>query len=284
MPFEIRHGLVKKNILVMGIPRESRLHHVLDTSLNRIRLPGHGIVLPDLTAEMLRARAGDTLTVKPLYPGFDESEVRVARVVPQYLGQTAYMDLAYESSLLDEPRAMNAVLLEVDPARERDLVAAAKDMPTVATLDVKSALMAHFETMFIDFMWIAISFYILFAGIIAFAVIYTSAALSIGERSRELASMRVLGLHRSEIARIVFGEYFTLSVIGILAGIPLGLLMAKGIILAYKSELYTFPYVIYNTTYLETAAAIALFLVLARLACERPLRKLDMVSALKRKD
>ena len=38
-----------------------------------------------------------------------------------------------------------------------------------------------------------IFFFVLFAGIIAFGVVYNSARVSLSERSRELASLRVLG-------------------------------------------------------------------------------------------
>jgi len=86
------------------------------------------------------------------------------------------------------------------------------------------------------------------------------------------------------VATTVFGEYFTLSALGVLAGFPLGLLFARGLSLAYTSELYTFPFIVRPTTYLEVAGAIAVFLLLARLACEWPLRKLDMTATLKRSD
>ncbi|MHC4600392.1 MAG: ABC transporter permease [Planctomycetota bacterium] len=284
MPYEIRHGTIKKTILVVGLTEGSDLLHVLDTSLRRVEIPPHGIVLPEVTAQSLRAKVGDLLDLKPLYPGFRDKTARVARVVPQYLGQTAYMDFRSACRLMDEAYAVNGVLLETDETREEALIAAVKDTPAVATVELKDRVLDHFKKMFIDYMWIGMLFYLIFAGVIGFSVIYTSAALSIGERARELATFKVLGLHHSEVSRVVFGEYLTLSVVGILVGFPLGLLFAWGIILAYQSELYTFPFVVYPATYLKVAVAIVLFLVLARLACERPLRKLDMVATMKRSD
>jgi len=284
MPYEIQNGNVKRNILVVGVPRQSSLLHVLDTSLRRVELPPHGIVLPEVTARSLRAKAGDRLVLKPLYPGFREKTANVARVVPQYLGQTAYMDIRSASCLMDEALAVNGILLEIEKEGYAELVESVKDTPAVATVELKYRVLKHFREMFLDFMWIGMLFYILFAGVIGFSVIYTSAALSIGERARELATMRVLGLHHREVVRAVFGEYFTLSLIGILSGFPLGLLFAWSIITAYQSELYTFPFVVYPSTYAKVAFCIVIFIVLARLACERPLKKLDMVATLKRSD
>ncbi|MHC5038945.1 MAG: ABC transporter permease [Planctomycetota bacterium] len=284
MPYEVKHNGLKKTILAIGVPPDAQLLHVLDTSERRVTLPRWGIVLPEVTAESLRAREGDVLLMKPLYPGFDEKPVRVSRVVPQYLGQTAYMDIRYASRLVGESMAMNGVLLKTEKELEDDLVAFVKDTPAVATVELKGRTLKYFQKMFIDFMWIGMLFYLLFAGVIGFSVIYTSAALSIGERARDLATLRVLGLRHREVTRVVFGEYFTLSLLGIGAGIPLGLFFAWSVILMYQSELYTFPFVIKAGTFLKAGGAVVLFLLLARLACERPLRKLDMVATLKRSD
>ena len=47
---------------------------------------------------------------------------------------------------------------------------------------------------------------VIFAGIIAFGVVYNAARVSLSERSRELASLRVLGFTRAEISLILLGE------------------------------------------------------------------------------
>ena len=51
----------------------------------------------------------------------------------------------------------------------------------------------------------------MFAGIIAFGVVYNSARVSLSERSRELASLRVLGFTRAEISMILLGELAVLT-------------------------------------------------------------------------
>ena len=58
----------------------------------------------------------------------------------------------------------------------------------------------------------------IFAAIIAFGVVYNAARVSLSERGRELASLRVLGFTRGEIAYILLGELAVLT----LAALPLG--------------------------------------------------------------
>ena len=78
-----------------------------------------------------------------------------------------------------------------------------------------------------------IFFNVLFAGIIAFGVVYNSARVSLSERSRELASLRVLGFTRAEISLILLGELAVLTVlalpVGALIGYALGQLIITGL-------------------------------------------------------
>ena len=59
---------------------------------------------------------------------------------------------------------------------------------------------------------------VLFASVIAFGVVYNAARVSLSERSRELASLRVLGFTRAEISLILMGELALLT----LAALPIG--------------------------------------------------------------
>ena len=70
-----------------------------------------------------------------------------------------------------------------------------------------------------------IFFNVLFAGVIAFGVVYNSARVSLSERSHELASLRVLGFTRAEISLILLGELALLTV----AALPVGALIGYGL-------------------------------------------------------
>ena len=82
---------------------------------------------------------------------------------------------------------------------------------------------------------------LLFAGVIAFGVVYNAARVSLSERSHELASLRVLGFTRAEISLILLGELALLT----LAALPVGALFGYGlsaaIVQTVQSEVYRFP-------------------------------------------
>ena len=63
-------------------------------------------------------------------------------------------------------------------------------------------------------MGVLVAFNVLFASTIAFGVVYNAARISLSERSRELASLRVLGFTRAEISSILLGELALLTLVG----------------------------------------------------------------------
>ena len=59
----------------------------------------------------------------------------------------------------------------------------------------------------------------LFTTIVTFGVVYNSARISLAERARDLASLRVLGFRRHEVSYVLLGELGLL----VLLSIPLGI-------------------------------------------------------------
>jgi len=122
---------------------------------------------------------------------------------------------------------------------------------------------------------------LMFACIIAVGVVYNSARISLAERSRELATLRVIGFTRREISGILLGE---LAIVTLLA-IPLGLMLGKGfawwMCTAFDQELFRFPMVISNRTYAWAALVVICASAVSGLIVRRNLDHLDLVAVLK---
>jgi putative ABC transport system permease protein len=123
-----------------------------------------------------------------------------------------------------------------------------------------------------------------FAILIAFGVVYNSARISLSERARELASMRVLGFSRREISAILLGE---LSIL-IFAAIPIGYLMGYGlasaIVVSLDTELFRIPLIIDAETYGMGGLVVLVAGVLSALAVRRRLDRLDLIGVLKSRE
>jgi len=210
-----------------------------------------------------------------------ESTVRIRDVVQQYLGTGAYMNIRALSRLLDEPFAVNAVLLRVEQGREGELSRYLKDVPAVAAVEVKKESRRKIEETLAASLAISNLFMTVFSGVIAFAIIYNSTSISLTERTRDLASLRVLGFKLSELRRIVFGENVLLSVAGTALGMGAGTLLCMWMVSAYQTDVYRFPFHISASTFVASGLSIAVFVLIANLASRRRIARLDMVEVLK---
>jgi putative ABC transport system permease protein len=196
----------------------------------------------------------------------------------------AYMDLRSLSRLLEEPFAMNAALLRTERGAERDVARELRDVAAVSGVTVKQdAYRSLMDTLGAS-MQISNAIIAIFASVIAFAIIYNTTTVSLMERRRELASLRVLGFSTREVGRILYNENALLSALGLLLGIPLGLGLCRLLVEAYETELYRFPFHFEYGTVVYTAAMTVLFVGVANWAVHRKVRRLDIVEVLKARE
>ena len=123
-----------------------------------------------------------------------------------------------------------------------------------------------------------------FSAVIACAVIYNVTAVSLAERARELASLRVLGFTQSEVGQILYRENFVLAGIGLLLGIPTGLGICRLMVIAYDTELFRMPYYIDRITYVYVIVLIVAFVAASNWAVHYKIRRLNLVEVLKERE
>ncbi len=269
---------------VNGIEANGQLMRLLDTNLKVIELPQQGIVLTDYLAELLHIKAGDMLTITVLEGNRPTVQVPVIGTAKQYLGVNAYMQRDALNQLLKEGNAISGALLKVDEHYQRDIYAELKDMPRIAgVIEHESAIKAFYDTLaetILFFTFITT----LFGGSIAFGVIYNSMRIALSERNRELASLRVFGFKRGEIAYILLGELGLLT----LVAIPLGMLIGYGLCaymaFQFDTDLYRVPLVLGINIYAFSALIVIISSIISAMMIWRNLAHLDMVAVLKTKE
>lgn len=269
---------------VQGLPTDRRLRRLLDAELNDVALPEQGVILTDYLAELLHINTGDTLTIEVLEGSRAILQVPVAGITKEYLGVNAYMERDALNTLLKEGLAITSAGLTVDRRQQRDVYAKLKEMPRVAgVVEQRSAIDAFYDTLaetILFYNFIAS----LLGGCIAFGVIYNSMRIALSERNRELASLRVLGFGRGEVAYILLGELALLT----LAAVPLGMVIGAGLCfyltLQFDTDLYRIPLVLHHDVYAFAATVVIGSSVLSALMIWRQLANLDMVAVLKTKE
>lgn len=277
-------GLRTHRGAIQGVPSGARLHPIHDVSGRIIRAPPEGLVLSTMLAGKLGVGRGDWVTVRILEGRRPVLRIRVADLFETYIGAPAYMNLRALNRVLRERPTVQYAHLLVDPSAEARLFAHLKELPTVSSVMLRRAAVDTFHETMGETLMIYVSFFIAFSCTLAFGVVYNSVRISLSERGRELATLRVLGFSRAEISYILLGEVMLL----ILAGLPLGCLIGYGLagimITAFETELYRIPLIIDASTY-GVAVLIALAATVGSAALvRRRIDRLDLIAVLKTRE
>lgn len=284
-PFTIRSDWREKDIPIVGLPRNAQLQVLTDDKHRPVDIGDQGLILSERVAEQLGVRPGDTVELKPLMGRItDTTMMVVSKVVTQYLGVSAYMNIEALSRILDEPFATNAVLVRTETGKEEELTLDLKDVPAVAAADIKMESYENLVNTLAKNMAVINTMLIFFSGVISFAIIYNVTTVALAERQRELASLRVLGFTRNEVGRIMYNENFMLGFFGILLGVPFGIGLSLILVQFYDNDLYRFPFHIDRETFVVAIVATLVFIGLANLAVRRKIHTLDLVEVLKARE
>jgi putative ABC transport system permease protein len=173
----------------------------------------------------------------------------------------------------------------VDPGREAELYAYLADIPTVQSIHRKRTVLEKFEGQTRKTMQAITLILTLFATAIAVAVVYNNARVSLSVRSRDLATLRVIGFTRAEISAILLGEQAIQVCLGIPVGMVLGTWGAKALIeLQADPEQFRLPMLISSQTYAFSVVVILATAVLSALLVRRRLDTLDLIGVLKTRE
>jgi putative ABC transport system permease protein len=210
--------------------------------------------------------------------------VPITGVIDDFVELNAYMELSALHRLMREQDAISGAFLSVDPLRADNLYAELKETPRIAGVAIKRAALESYERTLAANILQMKAINVAFAAVVAFGVVFNCARISLAERSRELATLRVLGYTRREAANILFGELAILVTAAIPVGWALGYLFAGMLIASLATEVHRFPLRVSSATYAFAALVVLLASVLSALVVRRRLDRLDMVSVLKARD
>lgn len=281
VPVRLRHGHLDYRTAIRGVEPGGDIQRLLDADLRPVNLPADGILLTDFLGKILDVRVGDRIVVEVLEGNRPLREATVAGLVKEYLGVSAYMDLAALNRFMHEGPTISGAWLGVDSAYLQPLFSQFKDMPRVAGVAERRQEIRNFNRMMDETMLFFTYVATVFAVIIAFGVVYNSARIALTERGRELASLRVLGFTRAEIGYILLGELGILTLIAIPLGLWLGEWMCFYIAHTMQNDLFRVPVVLVPQTYAFAATVVLISAAISGLAVRRRLDRLDLIAVLK---
>ena len=253
----------------------------VDAAGREIAPPDTGVILSAKLASVLGAKVGDTLVLEALEGRRPVLAVPLVATAEDFTGIAAYMDLHAINRFLGEGDVITGASIGLDRSQRAAFLAALKEIPRVSTVAIKDSMRQAFRETTAQSMGLIQSIYLTFAVIVAFGVIYNNARISLAERARELATLRVIGMTQHEVGAILVVELVILAVLAV----PLGLLLGTGlttvIVSSVNTETIRLPLVFTTYTYSFAVVTVITASTLSALFVLRQLRQLDLIATLK---
>jgi putative ABC transport system permease protein len=277
----IRSGYRDRYLAITGVSPNPRFKRIVDRDGREIRMPPSGVVLSLTLANVLGVTPGDEVSLEVLEGQRPTRRVQVTGLVDDIMGLSAYMDINALHQMMREGDVANSALLLIDHAHEVELASELKMTPAVSGAGFKRAVLQSFRDVMAANMSVSIFINLIFAGIIAFGVVYNAARVSLSERSRELASLRVLGFTRAEISLILMGELALVTLVALPVGGLFGYSLSAAIVGMIDSEVYRFPLYVSRQAVALSFLGIIAATIFSGLVVRRRLDHLDLVAVLK---
>jgi putative ABC transport system permease protein len=277
------NGPYSKKGAVTGLIPSHRLTIPRDLEERPIRIPSIGLAMSRKLAETLHLKRGDFVTIEPIKGLKRQMLVPVMQISDSYFGTMVYADIHYLSRLIGEEFAITGAQLATDGDRNHReaLYRELKQMPALQSIAARVDMVRTLEETVLDNQWIIINLLVLFAGIVFFGSILNASLVSLAERQREVATLRVLGYGPWEIGSLLFRESMINTIIGAFLGIPLGYLLTAVTAEAYASDMFRLPVILTPDIWLGTLFFAILFALLTHLAVQRAINRMDWLDALK---
>lgn len=270
---------------IWGYEPKGEIKRLVNTDLKPVSLPRSGIVLNEyLAKKILGVRLGDLLTVEVLEGSQPIRQIPVVSLVRQDMGVGAYMDIGALNRLMGEGNAISGAYLYIDESQKNEIFQRLKERPRIVGTVVREQELKNFHRAMDETMLFWTFVATLFAGVIAVGVVYNSARITLTERSRELASLRVLGYTRGEISYILLGELALITLVAIPLGLLLGNVLCGYIAQSLESDMYRVPLILEPDTYAFAALVILIAATVSGLLVRRRLDHLDLIEVLKTKE
>jgi putative ABC transport system permease protein len=284
VPVRLRAAQRSYRTAILGLPRDGRLHRIVESDRSERRPPETGLLLSSILAHILDVRSGDQVRVEVLEGTRPTRVVTVAGISDELIGSTAYMEAEALRRLVGGGPVASGAFLAADPRLTDSLYRRLKQLPAIGSVRVREAELRSFERTIAESFNISLYTAMVFACVIAFGMVYNGARVALSERGRELASLRVLGFSRREVTAMVLGEQAILTTLAVPVGFAIAFGLCWLIAMRFESQLYRIPLVVAPRTYLFGAIVVTVSAALSALAIRSRVAHLDLVAVLKTRE
>jgi putative ABC transport system permease protein len=284
VPAKVSHGFRERDVAIVGVTPNAVLRRLQGLRGQVMRPPADGMLMSRPLGKMLGVAVGEDVDVEVLEAGRRRLRLPVAGFIDDFSGLSAYMDLAELERRLGEPPTLSGALVSVARGGLDEVRARIEKLPAVASLSEPALDRQQFQGQISDSFHAVTVLLAIFASVIAVGVVFNNARIALAVRSRDLATMRILGFTRGEVAMVLLGEQAIQLVLGIGVGLPFGYWLGAAALAATPPELFRVPAVLTAGSIVQAVAVVISSGLGCALLVRRQADRLDLVSVLKARD
>lgn len=284
VPVWVRFRAARYRTAAVAVIPDAQLRHPLDSQQRPVIPAPGGLLLTDYLAQMLGAQPGDLIELETL-----DGHRRVLRkpltgVVSEPFGAQAYLPLETLDRELGDGARVDGAVLAVDSAAQASLFTHLQRRPVIAAIDQRKIAIRNFYESMAETILTFTLITTAFGVVITAGVVYSSARVALSERSRDLASLRVLGFTTGEVGYLLLGELTLLTVLAVPLGFALGHALVAILVMGFDSDLFRIPNYVSPATYGIAGLCSLGTALLTGLLIARRVQDLDLVAVLKARD
>ena len=281
VPVRLFNGHRERTAAITGMPATPRLNRLLDSQERLVPVPGSGLLLSEKLAEVLALSPGDEIRVEVREGRRPVLATFLSGTITDFTGVGAYMEIGALRRLLGEGATASGAYLRLDPLYLDKFWRSVKATPRIGSVTTTAGARESFSKTTEEMMGVSQMLYLVFSVIVSFGVIYNGARIALSERSRSLATLRVLGFTRREVTIILLSELGFLTLLSIGPGLLLGTWMAKSILESVNTETMRFPLILGARTYVVAVVTVCVSTVFSFVVVGRRIAGLDLLAVLK---
>jgi putative ABC transport system permease protein len=277
------HARTERTV-VIGIEEDARLQQPLDAFGRRLPFKGPSLIVSQALAARLDVGPGELVELEVTEGRRPRVLLPVSAIDQDYGGLTVHMTRAELNRLMgDGDLASGADLIVATDQREGFYRSIAR-VPEIVSAGSRDDTVAMFRSAIAAALTTEMTFYLGFAGAIAFGIAYNISRIALSDRARDLATLRVLGFSPAECAYILTGELLFLALVAAPIGVAGGVALAHALIAAFTRQDFYLPFVISASGLgLAFATYLAALTLAAAMVAQRVWR-FDLVTVLKTRD
>lgn len=246
-----------------------------------LTLEDDGIIITDKVAEFLNVKRGDNITL--VDSDNVEYSTKITGIAENYVSHYVYMSKSFYEKTIKSYKTNMIFVNTKDDITDEENNKISEDILNfegVASVTMMKTLLKSVSDMLNTMNYVVVVL-IVSSALLAFVVLYNLANINIGERQREIATLKVLGFYNKEVDDYINKENIIFTIIGILVGLVFGVFLTSAVVTSVEIDKLRFMKNIAGVSYIYSAIITFVFSMIVNVIIHFVLKKIDMIESLK---